>query len=402
MIFSSSMAKRLPHAKRPRAMKPMRSASVTKAGGVPYTPVKQQRPSVLRNQNRSNQQTQGQSTPHDNSLVALLSLSLLALGKKLRTLGFLKEWKHCPRCGGRLSELRQRSKRLYYYCTACAGKSSYISCLHGSILAKGLRLSLRQLTSLLVCFSENIAPMQSAQLCGVSRKEVCRWFARFRCCIVRRMMQIQKSMKKQGGVGIISEADEASISSGPVPTPANKTPRFSFLRIIALLVRGSRNLIIEKLPMIIQKYRLKGNQKTMSGGTITFKGKKWVPPGPPPLSKTEGQKFLKKYYKGGILSTDSAETYNVLINIMKICGRNSQNVRVVHGNEEWAKLFSTGVWGGTQYMDGFFGNWKQFAKVRHIRRHQVMDFVREYQYWFVMKKKDRLEAFADACSKMYH
>ena len=151
-------------------MKPMRSASVTKAGGVPYTPVKQQRPSVLHNQNRMNQQTQGQSTPHANSLVALLSLSLIALGEKLRTLGFLKKWKHCPRCGGQLSELRQRSDRLYYYCKACAGKSSYISCLHGSILAKGLRLSLQQLTSLLVCFSENITPMQSAQLCGVSRK----------------------------------------------------------------------------------------------------------------------------------------------------------------------------------------------------------------------------------------
>ena len=108
------MAKRLPSAKRPRALKPMRSASVTKAGGVPYTPVKQQRPSVLRNQNRMGQQTQGQSTPHANSLVALLSLSLLLLGEKLRTLDFLKKWIHCPRCGGKLSELRQRGDRLLH------------------------------------------------------------------------------------------------------------------------------------------------------------------------------------------------------------------------------------------------------------------------------------------------
>ena len=178
-------------------MKPMRSAAVTKAGGVPYTPVKQQRPSVLHNQNRMNQQTQGQSTPHDNSLVALLSLSLLALGEKLRKLGFLKKWKYCPRCGGVLSDLLQRGARLYYYCKACAGKSSYISCLHGSILSQGLRLSLQQLTSLLVCYSENITPMQSAQLCGVSRRLVCEWFARFRCCIVKRMMQIQTSMKNK-------------------------------------------------------------------------------------------------------------------------------------------------------------------------------------------------------------
>ena len=47
----------------------------------------------------------------------------------------------------------------------------------------------------------------------------------------------------------MTEADEASVSSGPVPTPANRTPRFSYTRIIALLVRGSRNLIIEKLPV---------------------------------------------------------------------------------------------------------------------------------------------------------
>ena len=99
------------------------------------------------------------------------------------------------------------------------------------------------------------------------------------------MTQIQESMKKQRGVGIVTEADEASVSSGPVPTPANRTPRFSYTRIIALLVRGSRNLIIEKLPVKIQRHRLKGYQKTMSGGTITFKEKKSVPPGPPPLCK---------------------------------------------------------------------------------------------------------------------
>ena len=103
----------------------------------------------------------------------------------------------------------------------------------------------------------------------------------FRSCIVKRMEQLQESFGKIGGKGIISEADEASISSGPVSTPSQSLLRFSYTRIIALLVRGSRQLIIQKLPETIQKYRLKGKQKIMSGGTIYFNKKKYVPPGPP-------------------------------------------------------------------------------------------------------------------------
>ena len=164
-----------------------------------------------------------------------------------------------------------------------------------------------------------------------------------------------------------------------------------------MLVRGSRCLIIEGLPEKKQRYRLKGKQKTMSGGTIYFKGKKWLPPGPPALSIPEGKRFLGKYFKGGILSTDSADTYNQLVNVLKLFGKNSRNVRVVHGKEEWAKLFDDGVWGGTQFMGGFFGNYKQYAKGRHIRRRDVMDHLREYQYWYVTKKTDRLVALGNAC-----
>ena len=82
-------------------------------------------------------------------------------------------------------------------------------------------------------------------------------------------------------------------------------------------------------------------------------------------------------------------------------GLNHPPVRVVHGKEEWAKLFEDGVWGGTQYMDGFFGNLKQFMKPQHIRRGASMCFVREYQFWFVTKSKDRLEAFGEACMRCH-
>ena len=46
-------------------------------------------------------------------------------------------------------------------------------------------------------------------------------------------------------------------------------------------------------------------------------------------------------------------------------------------------------------MDGYFGNYKQFAKGRHISRKSVMDHVREYQY--CTKETDRLVAFGEAC-----
>ena len=88
---------------------------------------------------------------------------------------------------------------------------------------------------------------------------------------------------------------------------------------------------------------------------------------------------------------------NLIVNKQKLFGPNSRNVRVVHGKEEWAKLFKDGVWGGTQYMDGFFGQYKHFAKPRRIRRSDVMSHVRECQFWFVTRCEDRLEAFGGAC-----
>ena len=111
------------------------------------------------------------------------------------------------------------------------------------------------------------------------------------------------------------------MASGPHPTPKSKTPRFSYIRIIALLVRGSRKLVIEQLPTKEQTYRLKGKRKTMSGGTVYFNKKRWVPPGSPALSIPEGKAFLKKFFKkGGILSTDSASTYDILVNKKKLFG----------------------------------------------------------------------------------
>ena len=151
--------------------------------------------------------------------------------------------------------------------------------------AKGLRVSLRQLTTLIVCFSESIPPLAAAQLAGVSRQTAGVWYKKIRSSVVKRTVQLQKSFGKQGGKNIISEADEGSVASGPIPSTPGRQPRFSYTRIIALLVRGSRKLIIEMLPEVLQTYRLTGTQKTMSGGTICFKGKKWVPPGPPSLSR---------------------------------------------------------------------------------------------------------------------
>ena len=88
------------------------------------------------------------------------------------------------------------------------------------------------------------------------------------------------------------------------------------------------------------------------------------------------------------------------VNKRKIFGNRAKQIAVVHGKEEWTNMFNIDgkkVWGGTQYMDGFFGNYKQWAKPRHVRRSDVMQYVREYQYWFVTKKEDRLVAFGKAC-----
>ena len=80
-------------------------------------------------------------------------MSLLSLGVKLRSLGFLKPWKLCPTCGTKLSGMKVIDSRLYYKCSCCRGNSGYISALRGSVLEKGLRLSLHQLTALIACFS---------------------------------------------------------------------------------------------------------------------------------------------------------------------------------------------------------------------------------------------------------
>lgn len=380
----------------PRGRKPIRSDRVTKQGGIPYTPVAQQNSRLQRNACRATQ-TPGQSTPPANSLVALLQLSLLALGAKLIELGFLKNWRTCPKCRKPLSSMQVLNSRLVYRCSKCRGNAGYISALRGSVLAKGLRLSLHQLCALLVCFSECVSATQATQLCGVSRCRVSEWYSTFRARVVKRMLQLQAGFGKQGGPGVVSEADEAAVASGPLRTPKNQVPRFSYTRIIALLVRGGRQLIIEKLPEVPQRYRLKGKQKTMSGGTVYFKKNRFQPPAPPPLSLPEGKTFLKKYFQGGVFSSDSAKTYDALVNVRKLFGKRSKNIRVVHGKEEWTKLYKTGLWGGTQYMDGWFGNYKQFAKGKHIRRSAVLDFVREYQYWFVTREKDRLVALGDAC-----
>eukprot|EP00959_Pyramimonas_sp_CCMP1952_P081106 1694773-Pyramimonas_sp.AAC.1 len=191
------------------------------------------------------------------------------------------------------------------------------------------------------------------------------------------MVEMQKGFGKQGAKDIIVEVDEASVSSGCIDPPVAEgcAPNFSYTRAIALLTRGSRKMIIEKLSERKQTYRLKGQQKTMSGGTIHFKGKKLAPPGPPALSLTEGKSFLTKHFKSGVLSSDSAATYDALVNKRKIFGNRARNISVVHGKEEWVKLFKINnkkMWGGTQYMDGFWGNYKQWAKPRHIRRKDVM------------------------------
>ena len=88
------------------------------------------------------------------------------------------------------------------------------------------------------------------------------------------------------------------------------------------------------------------------------------------------------------------------MNKRKIFGNRAKQIAVVHGKEEWTKMFNIDgkkVWGGTQHMDGFFGYYKQWAKPRHVRRSDVMHYVREYQYWFVTKKEGRLVAFGKAC-----
>ncbi|CAK0905534.1 unnamed protein product, partial [Prorocentrum cordatum] len=383
-----AMGKRLPICHSPRARKPLRSSAVLKRpAGIPYTPKAQMNPVIKRNQKRRGHRHQGKSKAHPNSLVNLLSMDAIELAKKLQNLGFMKKW--------------ERDGKLNYRCPKCRGSSGYVSAWKGSMWECGSGISLRQIVGLIVCFSEGIAATPASQLCGVGEKSDFRWYGKFRACIVAKMEKLQKSFGKQGGKGIVVEVDEASVASGSAgPPPKKGAPAFSHTRIIALLVRGPRNIVIEQLPIRKQRYRIKGSQKTMSGGTIKFDGKRLVPPGPPALSIPEGKKFLTKHFKSGILSSDSAATYDSLVNKRKIFGNRAKQIAVVHGKEEWTKMFNIDgkkVWGGTQHMDGFFGNYKQWAKPRHVRRSDVMQYVREYQYWFVTKKEDRLVAFGKAC-----
>ena len=385
----------------------MRSAAVTKQGGSPYTPASQQGAKIERNMGRNTRKA-GRCEAPANSLVSLLSLSTVALAQRLIDLGFFKPIKRCPNCGCCLGDLQEgvsrHEGRLYYKCSKCRGDSAYVPFGRGSIFEAAKRMSLRQVATLAVCFSEGVGPQQAAQLSGVARRSVSPWYGELRKCVVKRMLQMQKEFGKQGGRGVVAEADEASVASGPVSgaCPTTGLPRFSYTRIIGLLVRGSRNLIIEPLPVRVQRYYYKkGEKKTMSGGVVYHDGKSLRPPGPPPLSIPEGRAFLKKYYKGGVLATDSAATYGVLTNKQKLFGKASRNVTVVHGKQEFTKFYGKGIWGGTQFMDGYFGNYKQMAKPRHIRRETVMDHVRESQFWFCTGGQDRLEALGAACKQIY-
>ena len=218
------MGKRLPHAKRPRALKPRRSSVVIKQGGTPYTPKHQYVAVPGRNERRV--RGKGRSEAHENSLVAMLTLSPVGLANRLRALGFLKHWTTCPKCGSPLVDVVDHRGRVYCQCQRCPGNGARVSCLRGSCLDKCRRLSLAQVAALLVCFSEGVLPVQAASLCGVSRPRVSEWFSLLRRCLGRKMSCMQKEFGKQGGSGLVSEADEASISSGPIPTPTSQTLRF--------------------------------------------------------------------------------------------------------------------------------------------------------------------------------
>ena len=407
------MVLRKEHRPRGRGQNVRRSAAVAKDGGVPYTPKSQMQLPVPRNASRVGTSNTGSNVPHQNNLVALLTLTTVSLAERLVALGFLRPMQKCPRCGGALGPLKSLSNLRYpmYRCSSCRGNSAYVSCLHGSPLQAAKHLSLFQLAALLICFSESVAVIQAAAICGISYVSTCKWYSMFRDILSGHMVKLQKRFGKQGDVGVIAEADEACVSKDPVverksskkrKLPKGTTlrkdgkPKYMYVRIIALLVRGSRNLIIELLPIKYQNYRRSGRQKTMSGGTVYYKGNRWQPPAPPPLSEPEGRRFLKKYFRRGILSTDSAKTYNLLVNKKKMFGALSKQIRVVHGKGEFTRLFPDKVWGGTQFMDGYFGNLKQFLKPRHITVDNVMPYVREHQYWFVTRKQDRLVAFGDA------
>ena len=263
-IYSlSGSGKRRPICRTPRARKPQRSVAVLKrSSGAPYTPSSQINIIAKRNESRSGVKHQGTSHIHKNSLVSLLSLDDMSLAKKMQQLGSLKNITECPKCGETLSALQEHHGRLCYRCPSCRGNSGYVSVMAGSIWERSggghINLTLQQVVGLVVCFSEGIAATPTAQLRGVQVNTTSGWFKVFREIVAERMVEMQKGFGKQVGKDVIVEADEASVSSGCIdpPVAAGSAPNFSYTRIIALLVRGSRKIIIEKLPERKQQYRL--------------------------------------------------------------------------------------------------------------------------------------------------
>eukprot|EP00959_Pyramimonas_sp_CCMP1952_P165438 3458698-Pyramimonas_sp.AAC.1 len=82
-----------------------------------------------------------------------------------------------------------------------------------------IKISLKQVVGLVVCFSECISATPTAQLCGVQLNTASRWFKVFREIVAKRMVEMQKGFGKQGGKDIIVEVDEASVSSGCIDPP---------------------------------------------------------------------------------------------------------------------------------------------------------------------------------------
>ena len=61
----------------------------------------------------------------------------------------------------------------------------------------------------------------------------------FHNCIFKHVVELQKRSSERSRRYIVAEADEASVASCQVKKPATKIPRYSYTRIIAMLVRGT-------------------------------------------------------------------------------------------------------------------------------------------------------------------
>lgn len=223
---------------------------------------------------------------------------------------------------------------------------------------------------------------------------VCQWYTKLRPAVVRRML---KMLRGYGKVGLVVEADEACVCNGPVAKEGSARPHYKHRRIIALLQQGARQLFIEEWSVTVQPHRKNGKGKTMSGGPVTYNNSSYQQSAPPPLSIPEGKKLLEKHFKGGILSADSAKACSALINTRHILSNTAKHVSVVHWKAEFVKRFPNNIWGGTQYMDGFFGNLTRFLKPKHIRHGDIMSYVRELRYRHATKYEARLVALGQAC-----